>query len=399
MSDLVLVINAGSSSLKFSLFQKDAPDAPEPVAGGQIEGIGLKPRFVAKTPDGNVLAELEYAAGGGHRAAMQRLVDWLDSYLGDREVGVVGHRVVHGGTSFAEPVLVDGDVMEALEELVPLAPLHQPHNLKAIEAVALAFPGVPQVACFDTAFHRHHPWVADTFALPRSYYEQGVRRYGFHGLSYEFIARELQHVAPRLAEGRLVVAHLGNGASACAIKGGRSIDSTMGFTALDGLPMGTRSGQIDPGVLLHLLTDGGLSTDQLSDLLYKQSGLSGLSGLSSDMRDLEASDSPNAAAAIDYFVYRIRREISALAGALEGIDGLVFTAGIGEHSANVRARVCSGLAWLGISLDDARNQSHAAVVSSDASTIEVRVVPTNEEKMIASHALRLRRMRAGTTIG
>ncbi len=389
MSDLVLVINAGSSSLKFSLFEQPAAGPPEAVAGGQIEGIGLKPRFVAKQPDGEVLAELEYAAGGGHRMAMQHLVDWLAGYLEGRKVGVVGHRVVHGGTDFAEPVLVDGRVMEALEQLIPLAPLHQPHNLKAIEAVALAYPGVPQVACFDTAFHRHHPWVADTYALPRDHYEQGIRRYGFHGLSYEFIARELKRIAPRLAAGRVVVAHLGNGASACAIRDGRSVDSSMGFTALDGLPMGTRSGQIDPGVLLHLLSDGGLSGDALSDLLYKRSGLLGLSGISSDMRDLEASDSPDAAAAIDYFAYRIRREIGALAAALEGIDGLVFTAGIGEHSANIRAKVCDGLEWLGITLDGSRNARHDPVVSTEASAVEVRVIPTNEEQMIASHALRL----------
>ncbi len=390
MRDLVLVINAGSSSLKFSLFQEDGAGAPELMAGGQIEGIGLKPRFVAKAPDGTVLAELDYEAGGGHRAAMQHFVDWLGGWLDGRQVGVVGHRVVHGGSDFTEPVLVDGKAMEALEALIPLAPLHQPHNLKAIEAVALAFPGVAQVACFDTAFHRHHPWVADTFALPREFYDQGVRRYGFHGLSYEYIARELRGTAPHLADGRVIVAHLGNGASACAIRHGRSIDSTMGFTALDGLPMGTRSGQIDPGALLHLLTDGGFSADQLGDLLYKQSGLLGLSGVSSDMRDLEASTSPLAAEAIDYFTYRIRREVAGLAAALEGIDGLVFTAGIGEHSATVRSRVCQGLGWLGIAIDETSNQRHAAVISTGASTVEVRVMPTNEERMIAIHALALR---------
>ncbi len=389
MRDLVLVINAGSSSLKFSLFEAAAGDGPELLAGGQIEGIGLKPRFVAKAPDGSILAELDYAAGGGHRVAMQHLVEWLGSWLDGRTVGVVGHRVVHGGSDFTEPVLVDGKVMEALEALIPLAPLHQPHNLKAIEAVALAFPGVQQVACFDTAFHRHHPWVADTFALPRAFYDQGVRRYGFHGLSYEYIARELARTAPHLAAGRVVVAHLGNGASACAIREGRSIDSTMGFTALDGLPMGTRTGQIDPGAILHLLTDGGLSADRLTDLLYKQSGLLGLSGVSSDMRDLEASTDPRAAEAIDYFTYRIRREVAGLAAALEGIDGLVFTAGIGEHSATVRSRVCHGLGWLGIAIDEARNRRHEAVISTEAGTVEVRVMPTNEEKMIASHALAL----------
>lgn len=389
MGDLALVINAGSSSLKFSIFDTDPSGEPDLVAGGQIEGIGVQPRFKAENVDGEVLVDESYAAGSGHRGAMQRLINWLAVYLDGRDLAVVGHRVVHGGTRYAAPVLIDGEAMEHLDELVPLAPLHQPHNLKAIEAVAIAHAGVPQVACFDTAFHQGHPFEADTFALPKAYYARGLRRYGFHGLSYEFIARELEWLNPALAAGRVVVAHLGNGASCCAIRSGRSVDSTMGFTALDGLPMGTRCGQIDPGVLLYLLDEQGLSARELTDLLYKESGLKGLSGISSDMRDLEASDSEDAAKAIRYFVYRIRREIAGLAAALEGIDGLVFTAGIGEHGKDVRAAVCGGLEWLGVRLDADANAEDAAVISTSASAVEVRVIPTNEEKMIALHALRL----------
>jgi acetate kinase len=294
---------------------------------------------------------------------------------------------VHGGTEHAAPVLVDDRVMAELRKLVPLAPLHQPHNLGAIEAVAAAYPGVPQVACFDTAFHRGHPWVADTFALPRHFYDEGLRRYGFHGLSYEYIARELARTAPALAAGRVVVAHLGNGASCCAMLAGRSIDSSMGFTALDGLPMGTRTGQIDPGVLLHLIDERGFDTARLQTLLYHESGLKGLSGISSDMRDLEASDRPEAEEAIAYFAYRARCQIAAQAAALEGLDGLVFTAGIGEHGHGVRARICRGLAWLGIELDEAANAEGATIVSTAKSAVEVRVVPTDEERMIALHAL------------
>jgi acetate kinase len=279
--------------------------------------------------------------------------------------------------------------MEALEAFVPLAPLHQPHNLKAIEAVALAAPGVPQVACFDTAFHQTHPWVADTYALAERFYDQGIRRYGFHGLSYEFIAQALVEEHPQLAEGRVVVCHLGNGASACAIQAGRSVDSTMGFTALDGLPMGTRTGQLDPGVVLHLIDELGMTTAEVSNLLYKESGLKGLSGISSDMRDLEASEAPEAARAISYFTHRIRREVAALAAAMGGIDGLVFTAGIGEHSTRVRAEVVEGLGWLGIELDPAANRRHGPRISTDASRVEALVIPTNEEKMIARHALRV----------
>ncbi len=388
MGDLVLVINAGSSSLKFSLFEAGAEGDPELQVRGLVEGIGTKPHFTARDVHGEKLVDSTYESGGGHRAAIQRVSDWGSNYLGDRDIDVVGHRVVHGGTEHQEPVVVDANVMEALEALIPLAPLHQPHNLKAIEAMALAYPGVLQVACFDTAFHRGHPWVADTFALPRDLYAKGVRRYGFHGLSYEYIARELSRSAPALAEGRVVVAHLGNGASCCAIKAGRSIDSTMGFTALDGLPMGTRCGQLDPGALLHLIDGLGMTAAEVSDLLYKESGLKGLSGISNDLRELGASGATEAAEAVQYFTYRIRREVAALAAALEGIDGLVFTAGIGENDRAVRREVCRGLDWLGIALDEEANEKNAPVISLPESRVEVRVVPTNEEKMIALHALR-----------
>ena len=389
MGDLVLVINAGSSSLKFSVFDTDPAGTPALLAGGQVEGIGVQPRFRAKNAAGESLADIAYEPGAGHRGAMQRLSDWLAGFLGGRKIGIVGHRVVHGGTRYTAPVLVDGNVMEELEKLVPLAPLHQPHNLKAIEAVAVANPAVKQVACFDTAFHQGHPWVADTFALPREFYAQGLRRYGFHGLSYEYIAHELRHIAPKLAEGRVVVAHLGNGASCCGLLAGKSIESTMGFTALDGLPMGTRCGRIDAGAVLYMLDGLGMTSAAVSDLLYKESGLKGLSGLSSDMRDLEASDSQAAQEAIAYFVHQVRREIAALAASLEGIDGLVFTAGIGEHAKSIRKAVCNGLLWLGIEFDERANDAREPVISAPTSRVEVRVVPTNEEKMIALHALRV----------
>jgi len=385
---LVLVINAGSSSLKFRVFEPaTAASGAAVLASGQIDGIGVRPRFVAEDGSGEELARVTDMAVLDHDGAIRLLIEWLGERFGGRGIAAVGHRVVHGGTEHAAPVLVDDRVMAELRKLVPLAPLHQPHNLGAIEAVAAAYPGVPQVACFDTAFHRGHPWVADTFALPRHFYDEGLRRYGFHGLSYEYIARELARTAPALAAGRVVVAHLGNGASCCAMLAGRSIDSSMGFTALDGLPMGTRTGQIDPGVLLHLIDERGFDTARLQTLLYHESGLKGLSGISSDMRDLEASDRPEAEEAIAYFAYRARCQIAAQAAALEGLDGLVFTAGIGEHGHGVRARICRGLAWLGIELDEAANAEGATIVSTAKSAVEVRVVPTDEERMIALHAL------------
>jgi acetate kinase len=296
-------------------------------------------------------------------------------------VVAVGHRVVHGGPEFAEPVAVDAEILARIEALAPFAPLHQPHNVAGLRAAMAAFPDALQVACFDTAFHRGHAFAHEAYALPRAYFDKGIRRYGFHGLSYQAIARALARMAPHLD--RVVVAHLGNGASACALQGGRSVASSMGFTALDGLPMGTRPGQIDPGVVLYLMQQEGMDGAAISDLLYRRSGLLGLSGLSSDMRVLEGSPDPQAAQAIGYFTTRIRREIAALAADMGGIDGLVFTAGIGENSARVRAAVCDGLGWLGLALDPLANAAHAPVISAEASAIEVRVIPTDEEGVIA----------------
>jgi acetate kinase len=388
--DAVLVLNAGSSSIKFELFEVPQAPPPLPRFSGQMEGIGAAPRFTAKDAGGTRLVDRRWEDGGApanHRAALGVIIDWLDGVLAGRRVAAIGHRVVHGGPDLAAPVLVDVAVMERLRELAPLAPLHQPHNLAGIAAAAERFPGVPQVACFDTAFHRAHAWEADTFALPAEFYDRGIRRYGFHGLSYEYIARSLAETDPALAAGRVVVAHLGNGASLCGIHGGRSVDSTMGFTALDGVPMGTRSGQIDPGVLLHLMTAEGMDAAALQALLYGNAGLKGMSGISQDVRDLEASTDPRAARALSYFCWRVRREVGALAAAMGGIDALVFTAGIGENAPAIRAAVCEGLGFLGIALDPALNAAHAREISPPGTATRVLVRPTDEEGMIARHVL------------
>jgi acetate kinase len=388
MNGDVLVINAGSSSIKVSLFGS-TEDGPALQVAIQVEGIGTPtPHGSGRGPDREVLFDQKWLAGAGptdHRQALAFVVRGLTETHPDWEPAAVGHRVVHGGTLYRQPVVLDATVRANLEKLVPLVPLHQPANLEGIDAATEAFPRVPQVACFDTAFHQGHPWVADTFGLPRQLYDEGVRRYGFHGISYEYVARQMRELAPDVARGRLVVAHLGNGASLCAIRDGRSIDSTMSFTPLDGLLMGTRCGQIDPSVVLYLLRAKGMTADAVSALLNKQSGLLGLSGISSDMRDLLASDKPAAREAVDYFVYRATREVGALAAALGGLDGLVFTAGIGEHAAPVRARVCQGLAWLGLQLDDAANAGGGPRISAAASKVSAWVVPTDEERMIALH--------------
>ncbi|GEO38880.1 acetate kinase [Skermanella aerolata] len=390
MSDSILVLNAGSSSIKFSVQTPTGPDTVRMLAVGQIEGIGTHTHFIAKSADGAVLAETRWPDGAGpanHDAALHVISEWLDGFLGDARVLAVGHRVVHGGSNYTGPVAITPAVMAKLRELVPLAPLHQPHNLAPIEAVGTRYPGVLQVACFDTSFHRGHSFAAEAFAIPYKFYEQGVRRYGFHGLSYEYVSRRLLEIAPDIAHGKVVVAHLGNGASMCAISDGASVESTMGFTALDGLAMGTRSGQLDPGVLLHLMGSLGMTVPEVTRLLYHESGLKGLSGISSDMRDLEQSADPHAAAAIDYFVYAIRKQVGALAAAMGGIDALIFTAGIGENSANVRRRVCDGLQWLGVDLDGDANDHGADVISAPGSRTRVMIVRTSEETMIALHAL------------
>lgn len=378
----ILTLNAGSSSIKFALYALGA-DAPEEQAHGQIEGLGTAPHFKAETPAGEPMADRELLAGADHKSALSGLLHWLDERFPGVVIEAVGHRVVHGGPLYAQPLVVDDTVLERLAGFNALAPLHQPHNLAGIHAARAAFPDAKQVACFDTAFHRDHPWVNDVYALPRKYYDQGVRRYGFHGLSYAYIVHRLREIAPDLVEGRLVVAHLGNGASLCAVKNGKPIASTLGFSALDGLPMGTRCGELDPGVILYLLQSEGMDAKAIETLLYKESGLKGLSGISNDMRTLEESTAPEAKAAIDYFVYRLKREVGAMAAAVGGLDGLVFTGGIGEHSKLVRARVCADLGFLGVAIDEERNAAHDLDIAATGASCRVMVVPTNEEAMIA----------------
>ena len=393
MAETLLVVNAGSSSIKFQLFEVGAGGALALEFRGQMDGIGTRPRLIAKDADGTKLVDDSFASGevADVPGALDQLDDWLIAQMGGVAPVAIGHRVVHGGPDHIVPVLVDDAVLERLEAYVPLAPLHQPNNLAPIREIRARYPQIPQVACFDTAFHRSHPEVADRYAIADSYYREGVRRYGFHGLSYEFIAARLHEVAPALAAGRVVVCHLGSGASMCAIQNGRSMDSTMGFTAVDGLPMGTRTGQLDPGVVLFLMQSRGMDAKAVERFLYHDGGLRGLSGVSNDMRDLEASDVPGARLAIDYFVYRVVRETGALAAAMGGIDGLVFTAGIGEHSARVRAAVVERLGWLGAEIDPAANAAHGPRISTAASRLPVLVLPTNEELMIARHTLALLR--------
>jgi acetate kinase len=389
MADAVLTINAGSSSLKFSLYRGGDDRQPSLAIKGEIEGIGTEPHMTAEDAKGQELADRRWQDGRtmDHAAFFRELGDWLRAQQGDTTLIGVGHRVVHGGVEFTAPVRIDQAVMAKLDALCPLAPLHQPHNLAGIRAVAAAQADLPQVACFDTAFHRAHPELADWFALPRHFHDDGIRRYGFHGLSYEHIARTLPSVAPELAAGRIVVAHLGSGASMCAIRAGRSVDSTMGFTALDGLPMGTRCGALDPGVVLHLIRAYGMDADAIEAMLYHDCGLKGVSGISNDMRDLLASADPRAGQAVDLFVWHIARNLGALAAVLGGLDAFVFTAGIGERSPEIRQKVCARAVWLGIALDDAANRSGGPRISSAASKVAVFAIPTDEEQMIARHTL------------
>ncbi len=386
MSDAILVVNAGSSSIKFSLFLERG-EALDPLLGGQIESLYTAPRFKAKDAAGAVLGEQQWAQGEtlGHDGAIAYLAGFLRERLGEHRLAAVGHRVVHGGLDYAVPVRLTAEIVGHLERFIPLAPLHQPHNLKPIRLLLANQPQLPQVACFDTAFHRHQPEVAQAFALPSEITDRGVRRYGFHGLSYEYIASVLSEYDARAAAGRAVVLHLGNGASLCAIQGGKSVASTMGFTAVDGLPMGTRSGNLDPGVVLYLMDELKMDARAIEKLLYQQSGLLGVSGISSDMRTLLASDEPRAKFAVELFVYRIGRELGSLAAALGGLDALVFTAGIGEHAAPIRERVCQAAAWLGVELDPAANAAGGPRISAENSRIPAWVIPTNEELMIARH--------------
>ena len=385
MPDAILVLNAGSSSLKFTAFALD--EELSSIVSGLAEELSGAARFRARNAAGELLGDHAWPDGPpGHEGALAFLFTWLREHVPDLRVRAVGHRVVHGGLAYASPARVDGALIAALEALVPLAPLHQPHNLLPIKLLAANSPDLPQVACFDTAFHRTAPDLAQAFALPAEITARGVRRYGFHGLSYEYIARTLPRIDPRAAEGRTIVLHLGNGASACAMLDGRSIASTMGFTAVDGLMMGTRTGALDPGVVLHLIDEFGMDARAIEDVLYRRSGLLGVSGLSSDMRVLLASDDPAARFAIDLFCYRIVREVGSLAAALGGLDALVFTAGIGENASPIRAKVCAPLAWLGVELDAHANEGRGLRrISTEASRVAVWVVPTDEERMIALH--------------
>jgi acetate kinase len=389
MDDFSLVLNAGSSSLKFAVYRRHESKDWRLESRGQIEGIGTSPQFSAKDSKGQVLADEAATNVKDGRSALDALAQWLRSKYGGSRVLGVGHRVVHGGAQYKGPVVITPQVLSELRGLTPLAPLHQPHNLDAIEAVASYLPDVPQVACFDTSFHRTQPPVAELVPLPREIRDRGVQRYGFHGLSYEYIASMLPQAAPEIAEGRVIVAHLGSGASMCAMKARKSVDSTFSFTPLDGLCMGTRPGAVDPGVILYLFQNLGLSVKEVETILYKKSGLLGISGISNDMRDLLASGEPAAKQALDYFIYRAAKEMGALAAVLGGIDGLVFTAGIGENSAWIRRGICAASAWLSIELEDEANARHRPRISTSASKASVWVIPTNEELMIARHTGRL----------
>lgn len=390
MIDVILVINAGSSSIKFSAFRID-DGQPRLDMSGQIEGIYTSPRFKALDEYGSNIADKRWEEGSelGYDGAIAYLSEFLRDHHDGRRLAAVGHRVVHGGAEFSQAVRIDAQVLAKLESLIPLAPLHQPHNLKPIRIVAELEPQVPQFACFDTAFHHGQREVAQAFALPGTITGRGVRRYGFHGLSYEYIASELPRIEPKAAAGRVIAAHLGNGASMCALDAGKSVASTMGFTAVDGLPMGTRCGNVDPGVILYLMDQLKMDTRAVEKLIYHESGLLGVSGMSSDMRTLLASDDPRARFAVDLFVYRIGRELGALAATLKGIDAIVFTAGIGEHAAVIRERICRDAAWLGVELDAAANEAGGPRISTASSKVSAWVIPTNEELMIARHSCTL----------
>lgn len=390
MGDVILVINAGSSSIKFAIFAIDAGVESSAILRGQIEKIGTAPALQARRQDGSVITEEAPPGTAGTVPSLAFLLDWLKLHLSEYRLVGAGHRVVHGGENHSAPVRIDSTVIESLEALIPLARLHEPIEVEAIKGLAKLSPGIPQVACFDTAFHHHRPSVDKLFAIPREYTAAGVRRYGFHGLSYEYIAGRLPRLLGENAAGaRVVVAHLGSGASMCAMRDGKSIATTMGFTPLDGLMMGTRCGAIDPGVLLYAIQERGMSAHEVSEILYSRSGLLGVSGISNDMRDLLASADPHAQEAIDLFVYRAVRELGALVAVLGGLDALVFTGGIGEHSHEIRAMICDKLRWLGIECDPDVNRAHSTLISSPASRIAACVIPTDEEVVIARHTRRL----------
>jgi acetate kinase len=399
MSETILVVNAGSSSIKFQLFSIAASDQLQRRLKGQIESIGVRPHLLARGIGGETLIDETWPAGevAGVPGALDKVVAFLRAQIGSLPTAI-GHRVVHGGPDYSEPTLIDDAVLKRLEAFSPLAPLHQPNNLAPIRAVRQRQPQLPQVACFDTAFHRGHPEIADRYALPERFYQEGVRRYGFHGLSYEYVASQLPNVAPDITQGRVVVAHLGSGASMCAMHAGKSVESTMGFTALDGLPMGTRPGQLDAGIVLYLLTEKGMSAGDIEHLFYHDCGLKGLSGVSNDVRDLLASSDPRAKLALDYFVYRIALFAGMLAAAMEGIDAFVFTAGVGENAPDIRNAVAQRLSWLGLKLDPEANAKGAGRISCQGSRVGCYVIPTDEELMIARHTLRVLRAQATTLL-
>jgi acetate kinase len=382
MPRYLLTLNAGSSSIKFSLF--GVSERLEALARGAIDALGGRARLVfapvGRAPLDRALTEAE---GRDHEAAMAVVLAAIGEHFPDAEVGAVGHRIVHGGPRLAAPAQIDAALYAELAALAPLAPLHQPHNLSGVRAAQALFPNAIQVGCFDTAFHHGHAFVDDAYGLPRAMFDEGIRRYGFHGLSYEYVSARLAEIAPEVAKGRVLIAHLGNGASICALREGRSVATTMGFSTLDGLPMGTRPGQLDPGVVLYLMSEKGYDLNALNALFYRRSGLAGLSGISNDWRELEAAGTLAAEDAMAYFAHRVRFEIGGLAAILGGLDALVFTGGIGEHAAGLRARVVGGLGWLGLELDEAANRAHGTLVTGPASRVRAYVVPTDEERRIA----------------
>lgn len=385
----IVSLNSGSSSIKFAVFALDADNHPHHTAGGKFERIGIAPSLVIRTDAGEVLEERAWDNGAAltHADLLEYLFDWARAHIAQGTILAIGHRVVHGGSSFVAPRRVDAALLDELEALCPLAPLHQPHNLAAIRSLARLAPELPQVACFDTAFHHAMAPLATRFAVPRELHERGLRRYGFHGLSYEYVAQQLARIDPALARGRVIAAHLGNGASMCAMLDGRSLDTTMGFTALDGLVMGTRCGTLDPGLVLHLQTQEGMTPDAIEDMLYRRSGLLGVSGISSDVRTLREDGSAAATEALALFASRAAREAAGLLPALGGLDAMVFTAGIGENDPAMRAAICQRLAWLGIEIDPAANAANAPLISTPDSRVALRIVPTDEERMIALHTL------------
>jgi acetate kinase len=384
-----IAVNAGSSSIKFSLLAGRSSDTLAAIAHGEIEGIATAPHFFAKDMQGRLLVDQHWDSGTSYDDLLADLISWIETHLGPNRLTAAGHRVAHGGPAYHGPQLVTPAVLAGLRALEPWAPLHQPHNLAPIDALARRNPGLPQVACFDTSFHATNPRISRLYGLPADLAGEGVLRYGFHGLSYEYIAGELPRFEPRARDGRVIVAHLGSGASLCALVGSKSVASTMGFSALDGLPMGTRCGALDPGVLLFLLQQKGMSAEALEALLYRQSGLLGVSGISSDVRELLASSNAGAREAIELFAYRCAREIGSLAAAAGGLDALVFTAGIGEHAARIRALICDQCTWLGIRLDALSNDEGGPRISAVGSPVSIWVIPTNEELMVARHTFAL----------